>query len=300
MKKMSETIVFFGSGPVAAKCLDLLVNDFEVEAVITKPKPEHHMYDFPVIEKANALELQMFEAEDKAGLDNLFKSSPVKSHLGVVIDYGVVISQSVIDQFALGIVNSHFSLLPKLRGPDPISFAILEGHQTTGVSLMLINNKLDEGDLLAQAPFKLSNDITTPTLTDKLISLSHSLLVDALPKYIDGRISAKPQSGAASYTRKLTRADSHLDWQKPAEELEREIRAFIDWPRSRASIASHQIIVTKAHVLVGNGQPGTLWRQANEFGVYTSKGVLVIDRLIPAGKKEMSGSDFLLGYNLGS
>src|SRR5579884_2488504 len=150
MKKTSETIIFFGSGPVAAESLKRLSENFSVEAVVTKPKPKHHKYDFPVIKIAEGLALNTLTVTDKASLTELFRERSFKSKVGVVIDFGIIIDKEVIDAFPLGIVNSHFSLLPLLRGADPISFAILEGHDKTGVSLMLINEALDEGPLLTE------------------------------------------------------------------------------------------------------------------------------------------------------
>src|SRR5689334_230622 len=115
MKKTSETIVFFGSGPVAATSLAFLAEHFEVEAVVTKPQPAHHKEPFPVLELAKNLGLKVFTPSGKQELSELFASRPVTSSLGVVIDYGFIINRDVIDYFPLGIVNSHFSLLPQWR-----------------------------------------------------------------------------------------------------------------------------------------------------------------------------------------
>jgi methionyl-tRNA formyltransferase len=176
MKKMSETIVFFGSGPVAAESLKLLAEDFNIEAVITKPKPAHHTGIFPVIEVADKFGIKILYTKNKVELSDLFSTKPVKSLVGLVIDHGILIGQDVIGYFPLGIINSHFSLLPEWRGADPISFSILSGQKRTGISLMLINQDLDEGPLLAQSEYLLSPDITTPELTDDLINLSHQTL----------------------------------------------------------------------------------------------------------------------------
>ena len=144
MKKMSETIVFFGSGPVAAKSLELLAQNFEIEAVVTKPQPAHHKEPFPVLALSEKLGLKIFTPDGKAALSELFASNPVTSRLGIVIDYGFIINRDVINYFDLGIINSHFSLLPEWRGADPITFSILSGQKQTGISLMLIDEKMDE------------------------------------------------------------------------------------------------------------------------------------------------------------
>ena len=132
-------LVFFGSGPVAAASLKKLAKHFVIEAVITKPQPAHHREPFPVLALAEELGLRTLTPNSKQELSDLFSTKPVKSKLGVVIDYGFIINQDVIDSFPHGIVNSHFSLLPEWRGADPISFSILSGQQKTGVSLMVID-----------------------------------------------------------------------------------------------------------------------------------------------------------------
>jgi methionyl-tRNA formyltransferase len=300
MKQMSETIVFFGSGPVAAASLELLAQDFVIEVVVTKPQPAHHRQPFPVLVVAENLGLKILTAVDQQELSELFaaRPKPVTSRLGVVIDHGILISQDVIDYFPLGIINSHFSLLPRWRGADPISFAILHGDQETGVSLMRIVKKLDEGPLIAQQALPIAATATTPSLTDELILLSHQLLVKKLPSYVAGQLQPYTQSAIEpTYSRKLTKADSQLDWTKPAATLEREIRAFTGWPRSRTAINTTPVIITKTHIVAGSGSPGSLWLGENkQLGVYCAEDILIIDSLIPAGKKEMPTAAFLAGY----
>ncbi|MEO6761067.1 MAG: formyltransferase family protein, partial [Candidatus Saccharimonadales bacterium] len=111
-----KPIVFFGSGPVAAKSLELLSKDFEISAVITKPKPSHHHGAFPVIDIASQLDLSLYTASNKQELSELFSNQTFASDLAVLIDFGIIVSQDVIDYFPKGIVNSHFSLLPEWRG----------------------------------------------------------------------------------------------------------------------------------------------------------------------------------------
>jgi methionyl-tRNA formyltransferase len=299
MKKMSKTIVFFGSGPVAARSLRLLAQAFEIEVVITKPRPPHHRGSMPVLEAAKELKLPVLTVRNKHGLDKLFASKPVTSELGILIDFGIMLSKPILDYFPLGIINSHFSLLPEWRGADPISFSILSGQPQTGVSLMQVIEALDEGPLLAYGVYDLPPDITTPVLTEHLINFSNMLLQRTIPTYFADQKPGEPQDVTGrpvSYSHKLTKKDGLIDWHKPASQLEREVRAFLGWPRSQTKLYSKDVVVTKAHIADGSGKPGTLRVQDQELGVYTGDGVLVIDGLIPAGKKEMSGAAFLAGY----
>lgn len=298
MRKMSKTILFFGSGPVAARSLDLLNNDFNIEAVITKPQPSHHKQPFPVLSKAKELGLPILTANTQLELSNLFKDHTFKSDMGIVVDHGIIIGHDVIECFPLGIVNSHFSLLPRWRGADPISFSILNGDNETGVSLMIINDKLDEGLLLAQRSININPDTTTPSLTDELIKLSHKLFIEIIPLYWGGKLRPYPQPDQhPTYSHKLRKIDGIIDWHKAATNLEREVRAYLGWPRSRTTLSGIDVVITSAHVIKGSGQPGTLLIEKYSLGVYCGEDILMIDTLIPAGKKEMSASSFLNGYN---
>lgn len=302
---MDEPIVFFGTGPVAAKSLELLARSFAVEAVVTKPRAEHHRGSVPVRETAERLGLRVMEVANKKMVTDTVAAAKFKSRVAVLIDFGIIVEQKVIDSFPLGIVNSHFSLLPQWRGADPITFSILSGQSKTGVSLMLLVEAMDEGPLLAVGEYDLPADITTPKLSEDLIALSYALLKDTLPKYISGQVKSAPQDKVAgivgysaepSYSRKLTKEDGILDWNKPAAQLEREIRAYLDWPKSRCVLGGHAVIITAARAEPGEGTPGQLWREGKHIGVYTAKGVLMIEKLKPAGKAEMPIAAFLAGY----
>jgi methionyl-tRNA formyltransferase len=298
MKKMSETIIFFGSGPVAAASLQLLSKSFAIEAVITKPRPDHHKGTVPVLDIAAKLNLPVFAVTDKQTLEHLFEARPVKSKVAVLIDFGIIAPQSVIDYFPLGIVNSHFSLLPEWRGADPITFAILSGQEITGVSLMLLVAAMDEGPLLGQGVCPIAPEATTLSLTDNLIDLSYQMLVEILPEYVAGSVTPYLQddSHPATYSRKLTKEDSIVDWSKPAEQIEREVRAFAGWPKTRTTFGDLEIIITKAHVIDASNSNGKTAVIDKKPVVYCGDKALALDTLKPAGKKEMTGEAFLAGY----
>ncbi|MGH7157726.1 MAG: methionyl-tRNA formyltransferase [Candidatus Saccharimonadales bacterium] len=300
---MSETIIFFGSGPVAAKSLELLLKNFKVEAVVTKPRPQHHKGSVPVLDIASAHKLKVFTARNKAELTNIFRPKPFKSRLAILIDFGIIVPQSVIDYFPLGIVNSHFSLLPEWRGADPITFAILSGQDKTGVSLMLLTAGMDEGPLLSQVQTDITAGMTTPELTEVLVNQSYAALCETLPPYFSGQIVPAPQEAVTlaknrtpTYSRRLTKDDGVIDWKKPAAEIEREIRAFADWPQSRTNFGGLDVILTKTHILELSGKPGTRIIIDKNPVVFCGAVALAIDGIKPAGKKEMSGRAFLAGY----
>jgi methionyl-tRNA formyltransferase len=299
MKKTSEPIVFFGSGPVAAESLRLLSQHCVIEAIITKPRALHHRGPVPVLELAEELGLPVHTAENRKQLNALFETAEFESRLGILIDFGIIISQEVINYFPLGIINSHFSILPEWRGADPITFSILSGQEQTGVSIMLLTAGMDEGPLLGYGEYDLPKDITTPELTHDLISLSDALLQHDIPRYLAGDTHGAQQDitgREVSYSRKLTKDDGIIDWEKPAAVLEREIRAFIEWPKSRATLGKIDVIITKAHVVDASGAPGSVAVAEKLPVVHCGEKALALDMVKPAGKKEMTGQAFLAGY----
>jgi len=284
-------VVFFGSGPVALASLQLLRDNLELEAIITKPATLHDMQQaFPGT--------PTYAVSTRVELDTLCQQQAFTSPCGLLIDFGIIVSQKVIDSFPKGIINSHFSLLPQWRGADPITFAILSGQAETGVSLMLLVPAMDEGPLLAQAHHAIAPDATTPSLTSELVALSADLLKQHLPAYIAGTLQPTDQTNdpPVSYSRKLTKEDGKLDWTKPATALERQVRAFLTWPNSYTTLAGRDIIVTGAHVHDLNGTPGTIVANKHHLYICCGEQALEIVRLKPAGKTEMPAEAFLAGY----
>jgi len=300
MIKRLDPVVFFGSGPLAAKSLELLSKDMVVEAVITKAPASHHKGIVPVAEVCKKLELPVYYANSKAELDKLFSSNTFHSRIGILIDFGIIVSRLVIDYFDKGIVNSHFSVLPEWRGADPITFALISGQKTTGVSLMLLVEAMDEGPLLDYGIVEIKPDSTGPSLSQELITLSHSLLVKDIPLYQSGEITPKTQSITGrdiSYSRKLSKEDGIIDWTESAELIEHKIRAFIEWPKSRTSFNGVNVTITRAHVIKGSTQTaGLITVDNHQLIVDCSKDRLSIDRLKPDNKPEMDIKAFLAGY----
>jgi len=287
----SAQLVFFGSGSVGLTSVKALSEIFEIEAVITKPDPKlKRSGEAPVATWAKEHNIHLEQPDNTNSLTALFSKADFKSRIGVVVDYGLIIAKPVIDYFPLGIVNSHFSLLPEWRGPDPITFALLSGQDVTGVSLMLIEPTLDTGQLLAQAEYNIDPGETIGTLTDNLVDLSNQTLKEVLPLYLNGKIVPINQASdrEATYSRKLTKADGLIDLTKPAEQIEREIRAYQGWPKSRIKLFGHDVIVLKSR-LAKDLKDGDLVLELNP-------GYLEIQKLIAPSGRTMSGADFLRGY----
>jgi methionyl-tRNA formyltransferase len=302
---MADRILFFGNERLAtgvtttAPTLQGLIEaGYDVAAVVVaqgeigksrKPRQLEvaavaEQHNIPVISPA-----QLSEAEDDL--------KKFKAEAAVLVAYGKLVPESVINLFPRGIINIHPSLLPKHRGPTPIEGIILEGEKETGVSIMKLVPKMDAGPIYVQQKVKFKGNETKQQMADALLALGKELLLLNLPNILNGSLPAREQDDEeASYDTKITKEDAELDFHKTAERLAREVRANLGWPRSRAMIGTTEVIITEAHAEDFNGTAGTLWLQDQQLGVHCETGTLIIDKLIPPGKKEMPAAAFLAGY----
>ncbi len=223
---------------------------------------------------------------------------PHTAKLAVLAAYGHIVSPLLLAQFPQGIINIHPSLLPQYRGPTPIEQAILDGVSKTGVSIMRLTPGMDEGPIYKQKSVTLSGSESKAELTSQLQQLGAKLLAESLPAISDGSLKPRqqPHPDRATYSRKLAKEDGVIDWAKPAEQLEREIRAFLGWPGSQTEIFGKDVTITKTEVIHEQGAPGSVESTKKELIIYCEKNALRIISLKPAGKKEMNVQAFLAGY----
>jgi methionyl-tRNA formyltransferase len=298
MSNPLKTLVFFGSGALAAKSLELAANNFGIETVITKPATQEGINNNPVIKVANEHNIKLLFSNNSKELDELFEQWQPDSSMGLVIDYGIIISQSVINKFDKGIINSHFSLLPQWRGADPITYALLSGQPHSGVSLMKINDKLDEGEILSQKKIRISSSDDNASLSTKLIIASNELINTDLASYLDSNsILATQASLPITYSRKINKSDGLINWHKPASVIEREIRAFSKWPCSYTAIGKINLIIHEVQVVNQTLKSGEIMVTANKE-IYIGCKVESIQLLgvQPSGKTPMTAKDFINGY----
>lgn len=293
MMSMSKTIVFFGTEDFSLYALKVLVEQgFAVAAVVTKPdtkrgrggaltKPAVKVFaeshNIPVWQPSRLKEIEA-------------SISALHDPIGVLVSYGKIIPQSIIDLFSPGIVNVHPSLLPLYRGPSPIESAILHRDAKTGVSIMKLSAQMDAGPIYYQVPYALDQTETRPELYETLGQLGANILAQVLPRIISGELVASEQDHSeATYCKLLSREDGRLDLATTTPgDAEAKIRAYLGFPRTRLSLLGHDIIVTKAHAVMTKQTPLDL-ECAN--GAYLS-----IDELIAPSGKTMSGEAFLHGY----
>lgn len=305
----SKRIVFFGNERLATGVTTKLPivrslhkAGFDIAAIIVTSQTS------ALSRKPRLLEIANFATENQIPLlaidnlrDNIDKIKGYEADTAVLAAFGKIVPRAVIDIFRAGIINIHPSLLPKHRGPTPLESPILNGELETGVSLMQLVQQMDAGPVYDQVKYKLRPEQTKQKLADDLGELGAARLVELLPDIISGRIQPHEQlESEATYDSKIGPNDGMLDFSHPAFMLERQVRAYAGWPRSKTIINNQPVVITQAKVLElsTDNQPGVIWRDADRFGFITTDGILEVKQIIPAGSKEMSAADYLRGHSI--
>lgn len=293
MTKTSKKIVFFGTEDFSLVSLGKLIEaGYPIVAIVTKPdshKGRGQKLTAPSVKvlakKHNIPVWQPTKISDIA--DDIKRCGNVA---GVLVSYGKIIPQSIIDLFTPGIVNVHPSLLPLYRGPSPIESAIANGDSQTGVSIMQLAAAMDAGPVYAQEAFPLSGKETRSALYDVLADNGATLLIDTLPSILDGSLQPYEQDEThASYCQLLQKSDAFLDTAHlTAPEAERQVRAHLNFPKTKTTVLGYDIIITKSHIEDHKKTPLDILCQD---GAYLS-----IDELIAPSGRAMNAEAFLNGY----
>lgn len=303
MKKSSQKIIFFGTESFSAESLDRLINGgYEIAAVVTKPDSAKgrgkKLAQSPVKLLALRHNITIWQPENVSDIASDIKNTP--NRIGILVSYGKIIPKEILDLFEpFGIVNLHPSLLPNYRGSSPIESVILNGEEKTGISLIKLVAKMDAGPIYTQNTIELSGTENSSQLHDMLSQLGSELLVDSLPDIITGKLKPVDQDeDHATYCKKIEKQDGKIDWQTPAEQIERQIRAYSKWPKSHTKIGGVDVIISQAHYVPTNtGDDGELDTDYEHFlMINTRDGRICVDSIQPLGKKEMPIKAFLAGY----
>ncbi|MEK7653488.1 MAG: methionyl-tRNA formyltransferase [Patescibacteria group bacterium] len=331
-------IIFAGTPVFAVPFFESLLSDsdFEIVGIITQPdKPvgrKQILTPSPVKESAQNYNLPIFQPENFQDEKLINKLKNLKPDLMVVVAYGLIIPQEVLNIAKSGNINVHPSLLPKYRGASPIQNAILSGDQKTGVTIMLMDEKMDHGPILAQEEIRLNGDETGKTLPDKLAKIGAPLLIQTIKNYLAEKIQPREQNhNEATFCRLITKDEAKIDWSKPAEEIERKIRAFYPWPAAWTTLDGKRLKIfppavvlplpegvalrraeaSKASVACCDHRsnkrcpgikkimpPGMILEGVGEKDkllISCDQSTLAISQLQFEGKKQMSTSEFLRG-----
>lgn len=300
-------ILFFGTSDFAVPSLKALTQDarFEVAGVITQPdKPvgRHAVLTAPPIKQcltqaASPIPIIQPEKLSDPAFRTWIEGIAPSCDAFVVIAYGKIIPLSIIQLAKHGIINVHGSLLPRWRGAAPIQAAIAAGDTQSGVTVMLIDAKLDHGPILGMAETAIFDTDTGKDVHDRLAELGARILPDILSSYLEGTISPREQDhDLATECRTLSREDGKLDFSKTSQELERLIRAYNPWPGTWMMHAGKRMKIHEARVAPDTDQaPGTLFSTPHGLFIACAQGTcLELIRIQQEGKKSTAGKLFLL------
>jgi methionyl-tRNA formyltransferase len=301
-------ILFMGTPEFAVPSLQALHTQggdqgWEIVAVATQPdrpagrgkrltaspvKLQSQEYGVPVLQPASL-------RKDPAAVEALAALAP---DLLVVAAYGLILPRTVLEIPAFGCVNVHASLLPAYRGASPIAAAILAGQTTTGVSIMLMDEGMDTGPVLAQASQPVQRADTTAGLGARLAEQGAALLIETLPRWLAGDIAPTPQDqlpGEPSVCRLIKKEQGRIDWTQPAAVIERMTRAYTPWPSAYTTWRGEAIKIWNAEVRPGTAAPGRVIATPEGPAVGTGEGVLLLRVVQPAGKRAMDATSLVNG-----
>lgn len=296
-------IIFFGTPEFAIPSLNaLLLSGEEIVAVVTQPdkrKGRGHIFTPPPVKEfAIKKGIEVFQPTNIKEDTFISKIFNLKPDLIVVAAYGKILPPDILKLPVYGCINVHASLLPKYRGAAPIQWAIINGEKKTGITIMMMDEGLDTGDILLQEEVGISEDDNAETLSKRLSELGASLLIKAIKKIKEGSIERLPQVGTPSYAPPLKKEDGLIDWSKSASEIFNFVRGMYPWPCAYCYLNKERIKIIKVKVIEGMGKPGRIERLDGDFVVGTGRGLISIIELQPEGKRIMAAKDFLRGRRL--
>ena len=301
-------IVFLGSGEFGIECLDALAaSSHSLEFIVTQPpnpagrgrKPS----PTPVARWAKANSIPFVEADNVNTAEMVERIAGYKPDLIVVIAFGQKISNELINLPSKGAINVHASLLPKYRGAAPINWVIINGEKQTGISIITLAEKMDAGQILSQSQTEISPDETAGRLHDRLAKMASPLLIETIEQIADGTaVYTEQDHSKATLAPKLKKADGFLDFNEPAEVLERKIRGFWPWPGASASYISKKtdkairVNLAMAEIVwTENPQDLTAGTLDENLNVICGCHALTIMKIKPAGSALMDFRDFVNG-----
>lgn len=297
-------IIFMGTPDFSVPCLLALHNSrHNLSLVITQPdRPKgrgRKLALSPVKKKALKLGYEVYQPTTFKSAETQTRLIQTRADLMVVVAFGAILPQQVLDGTPMGAINVHASLLPRHRGAAPIHWAILKGDRETGVTTMQLDAGMDTGDMLLQAKTPILPDDTASSLHDRLAQMGAELLMDTIDGLIGNEITPAPQDhSAATYAAMLTKQSGEIDWDQPSEALDRFIRGMDPWPGAYTFCDDKRIKVfrTRPVPFPVSEPPGTVLQGfAHELLVATKDGALSILELQEASGKRLAVRDYLCG-----
>ena len=297
-------VVFFGTPEFAVPTLDaLLTGPDRVVGVVCQPdRPAgrgQRLHAPPVKDLAVRHGLSVFQPEKLRRDETLRVLADWAPDLAIVAAYGRILPPSMLALPRLGCINVHASLLPRYRGAAPIQWAILRGETTTGVTIMRMNERMDEGDILLQRDMAVRDGETYGELQERLAVLGAAALTDALERLRAGNLAARQQDhGAATLAPMIRKSEGRIDWASDAQEIVRRVRAFNPWPSAFTAWDGKLLKIHRARAESGRGEPGTVVDAGDVVRVAAGTGIVAIEELQLEGRKRLDAREFGRGGHL--
>lgn len=298
-------VAFFGSPEFALPSLLALNERFEVALVVSQPDKAAGrglLSRPPAVARAAArLGLPLAQpARLKGNVEFADRLARLGPDVAVTVAYGKILPRSLLDLPRCGFLNVHASLLPKYRGAGPVQWALINGEQETGVSIMRTEAGLDTGPVCLARATAIAGDERAPELFARLAELGAGTIVEALEKLAAGELECRPQEDAeATFAPLLRREDGDLDWNRPAAASYQRFRGVAAWPGTRFDFAGNEVRVLDMRPVPGEGRPGEVLG-IGEAGVVVAagEGALELVEVQPAGKRRMKARDWANGYRV--
>ncbi len=309
-------IVFVGTPVFAVPSLRRLVQTgYEIHAVVTKPdRPagrRRQPRPSPVKLAAGELGLRVLQPANLRDREAIQQVRALAPELVVAVAYGQILRQEFLDIPLRGVLNVHPSLLPKYRGASPIPAVILAGDEITGVTIMLMDAGMDTGPILSQRQYSIESEDTAGSLSEKLAEGAAELLAETVPRWLSGQIVPQRQGEQlATKTSLLKKENGAIDWDRPASQIWRQVRAYNPWPGAYTYLGGEMLHIWRAWPLEGASggevgsvvalspeQRGELPEAAREaaFAVRTGEGLLAVREVQRAGRRALLAEEFLRG-----
>ena len=299
-------VVFMGTPDFAVGTLEAICDaGYEVAGLVTQPDKakgrSKELVPTPVKAAALARGLNVFQPVKIRDAQAIEAVRQMKPDVIVVVAFGQIIPQEILDMAPYGCLNVHASLLPAYRGAAPIQWAVLNGDEESGVTIMRMDAGLDTGDVIAKKVVKLAADETSGSLFDRLSAEGAKFLVETLPSVFDGTAvyEKQPEESTTPYAGMIQKKMGEINWIDSAEKIERLVRGMNPWPSAYTKLDGKTLKIWKAHVEKPEmtGDVGKIVRM-DKKGMYvqTGEGILCVDELQIEGKKRMNTGDFLRGY----
>ena len=296
----SKKILLFGNERIAtsvetkAPIFRYLMQNYNVVGLVVSEKKNMDSLEVVKLAKENNIEVYNF-TKLKDSIEDIRK---LEADIAVLIAYGKIIPQSIIDIFPMGILNIHPSLLPMHRGPTPLESVILGNETKTGVSLMHLTSGMDSGPVYAQKTINLNQKETKQELANILDELGYSIFKEDFEDILSGKITPVEQKDElATYDQLINKTNSNIDWNESSLQIINKIRAYEGWPGTKTILGKLNVNIVSADISDYKGNPGEFLIENGQLYIYTLDSSLEIKTIQPEGRKIMTARDFLLGYS---